>query len=384
VKIIVLMGGTSAERNVSLASGVRVADALRSAGHKVTAVDTARGPLTETAERKLRESMVGTLLPATEELERMAREALPQTVRVLPTRGDTDVVFLALHGGHGEDGTIQSLLDLTGVPYTGSGHLASALAMDKDLSKHLFRRADVQTADWVMLSNDDPGSFSIGNLGLPLIVKPSKQGSTVGLTLVKERGELPAAIAEAFRYDDEVMLEQFIAGREFTVGILGEDALPVGEIISKHEIYDYECKYTPGMAQEIFPASISEAWRDKLQDQARRAFKALKLRGYARIDFRTTEDGEPYCLEANTLPGMTQTSLIPQAAVAAGMSFPELCDRIVQLALESDYAPKGGEWEVRAAGSGRRAAGKGVKRAGVVTKGRGKRTSKAKGKREGR
>jgi D-alanine-D-alanine ligase len=377
------MGGTSAERNVSLASGVRVADALRSAGHKVAAVDTARGPLTETAERKLRESTVGTLPPATEELERMAREALPQTVRVLPERGDTDVVFLALHGGHGEDGTIQSLLDLTGVPYTGSGHLASALAMDKDLSKHLFRRADVQTADWVMLSNDDPGSFSIGNLGLPLIVKPSKQGSTVGLTLVKERGELPAAIAEAFRYDDEVMLEQFIAGREFTVGILGEDALPVGEIISKHEIYDYECKYTPGMAQEVFPASISEAWRDKLQDQARRAFKALKLRGYARIDFRMTEDGEPYCLEANTLPGMTQTSLIPQAAVAAGMSFPELCDRIVQLALESDYAPKGGEWEVRAAGAGRRGVEKGAKKAGAMTKGKGKRTAKAKGKREG-
>jgi D-alanine-D-alanine ligase len=383
------MGGTSAERNVSLASGVRVADALRSVGHKVTAVDTARGPLSETAERKLRESSVGTLPPATEELERMAREALPQTVRVLPTRGDSDVVFLALHGGHGEDGTIQSLLDLTSVPYTGSGRLASALAMDKDLSKHLFRRAEVQTADWVMLSNDDPGSFSVGNLGLPLIVKPSKQGSTVGLTLVKDRGELPAAIAEAFRYDDEVMLEQFIAGREFTVGILGDDALPVGEIISKHEIYDYECKYTPGMAQEVFPASISEGWRDKLQDQARRAFKALKLRGYARIDFRMTEDGEPYCLEANTLPGMTQTSLIPQAAVAAGISFPELCDRIVRLALQSDYATKGGEWEVRpkrAAGGGRRAAGKTTRQGTMKAKRTSKTatTTKGKGKRGAR
>jgi D-alanine-D-alanine ligase len=358
VKITVLMGGTSAERNVSLATGVRVADALRAAGHKVTAVDTARGPLSEAAEQRLRESAVGTLPPASEELERMAREALPQTVRVLPKRGETDVVFLALHGGHGEDGTIQSLLDLTGVPYTGSGHLASALAMDKDLSKHLFRRADVQTADWVMLSNDDPGSFSVEHLGLPLIVKPSKQGSTVGLTLVKERGELPASIAEAFRYDDEVMIEQFIAGREFTVGILGEDALPVGEIIPKHEIYDYECKYTPGMAQEIFPASISEAWRDRLQEQARRAFKALKLRGYARIDFRMSDDGEPYCLEANTLPGMTGTSLIPQAAAAAGITFPALCDRIVRLAVDWNYVPKaawnyapsGGDLKPRAVG----------------------------------
>lgn len=341
------MGGTSAERNVSLASGVRVTEALRTAGHKVTAVDTARGALSEAAEKKLRQSAVGTLPPATDELERMARGALPQTVRVLPKRGDTEVVFLALHGGHGEDGTLQSLLDLTGVPYTGSGHLASALAMDKDLSKHLFRRADVQTADWVMVSSADPGSFSIGSLGLPLIVKPSKQGSTVGLTLVKDRGELPAAVAEAFRYDDEVMLEQFIAGREFTVGILGDEALPVGEIISKHEIYDYECKYTPGMAQEVFPASISEAWRDRMQEQARRAFKALKLGGYARIDFRMTDDGEPYCLEANTLPGMTQTSLIPQAAAAAGISFPELCDRIVKLALASGRSPKGGDWGKR-------------------------------------
>src|ERR687895_654416 len=205
------MGGTSAERNVSLASGVRVADALRSVGHKVTSVDTARGPLSEAAERKLRESAVGTLPPATEELERMAREALPQTVRVLPERGEADVVFLALHGGHGEDGTIQSLLDLTGVPYTGSGHLASALAMDKDLSKHLFRRADVQTADWVMLSNDDPGSFKIEHLGLPLIVKPSKQGSTVGLTPARNRGERPPGMAGAFGSDAEVMVRQFIA-----------------------------------------------------------------------------------------------------------------------------------------------------------------------------
>jgi D-alanine-D-alanine ligase len=388
VKITVLMGGTSAERNVSLASGVRVAEALRSVGHEVTAVDTARGPLGKAAERKLRESAVGTLPPAADELERMAREALPQTVRVLPKGGDTDVVFLALHGGHGEDGTIQSLLDLTGVPYTGSGHLASALAMDKDLSKHLFRRADVQTADWVMLSNDDPGSFSIGNLGLPLIVKPSKQGSTVGLTLVKDRGELPASIAEAFRYDDEVMLEQFIAGREFTVGILGEEALPVGEIISKHEIYDYECKYTPGMAQEVFPASISEAWRDTLQDQARRAFKALKLRGYARIDFRVTEGGEPYCLEANTLPGMTQTSLIPQAAAAAGISFPDLCDRIVRLTLTTGRTLKGGDWEVRVGASGRQGVARAVKKTAKRIVAKGKATVsgkvKAKRKREGR
>jgi D-alanine-D-alanine ligase len=170
-------------------------------------------------------------------------------------------------------------------------------------------------------------------LGLPVVVKPSKQGSTVGLSVVKEVGKLDAAIGEAFKYDDEVMVEQFIPGRELTVGILGDEALPVGEIIPVHEIYDYECKYTAGMAREIFPADLTEEETRTVQELARRAFRALKLRGYARIDFRMSPDGVFYCLEANTLPGMTALSLIPQAAVAAGLSFPELCERIVQLAV---------------------------------------------------
>ena len=173
----------------------------------------------------------------------------------------------------------------------------------------------------------------IAALGLPVIVKPSKQGSTVGLTLVKERSAIQPAIAEAFIHDDEVMIERFIAGREMTVGILGDAALPVGEIIPKHEIYDYECKYTPGMARENFPAKISSSEAAAAQSQALLAFRALKLSGYARIDFRMTEGGTFYCLEANTLPGMTELSLIPQAAAAAGITFPELCERIVQLAL---------------------------------------------------
>ena len=169
-----------------------------------------------------------------------------------------------------------------------------------------------------------------------MIVKPSKQGSTVGLSIVKDPAELQPAIDEAFRHDDEVMIEQFIAGRELTVGILGDVALPVGEIIPKHEIYDYECKYTPGMAEEVFPAQIPSDRAREAQELARRAFQALKLRGYSRIDFRMTEEGGLFCLEANTLPGMTQTSLIPQGAAAAGISFPELCERIVMLALDED------------------------------------------------
>jgi D-alanine-D-alanine ligase len=244
---------------------------------------------------------------------------------------DADVAFLALHGGQGEDGTIQALLDMAHVRYTGSGHLSSALAMDKDLSKKLFTAAEVKTADWLMT----PATVEQveGILGLPVVVKPSKQGSTVGLSLVKKREDLAPAIEEAGKYDDEVMIERFIPGRELTVGILGDIALPVGEILPKHEIYDYECKYTAGMATEEFPAKLSREATEKVQQQALAAFKALKLRGYARIDFRLTSEGEFYCLEANTLPGMTELSLIPQGAAAMGISFPELCERIVRLAL---------------------------------------------------
>ena len=339
------MGGTSAERDVSLASGVRVAEALRSRGHEVLSVDTAHGILSAPDEQALLGGkIVKTIPPDVQALVRLNAQ-LPATLRSLP---QTEVVFLALHGGQGEDGTLQALLDLTSLPYTGSGHLASALAMDKDLSKHLFRAAGVPTADWRMtlgMGNRESG-IEGGNhdqrfadevkqaLGLPVIVKPSKQGSTVGLSIVREIGELWPAIEEAVKYDDEVMVEQFIPGRELTVGILGDEALPVGEIIPVHEIYDYECKYTPGMAREIFPADLTADETRTIQDLARRAFRALKLRGYARIDFRMSPEGVFYCLEANTLPGMTALSLIPQAAVAAGISFPELCERIVQLALD--------------------------------------------------
>ena len=335
LRITVLMGGTSSERDVSLASGIRVAEALRSRGHEVRAVDPARGEISVEEQRALASGVVvQTAPPSQDALRRMAREALPKMASTLPRAAEADVVFLGLHGGTGEDGTIQAMLDLTGVPYTGSGHLASALAMDKDLSKQLFRQSGVTTADWLMA----PVTADVveSRLGFPVIVKPSKQGSTVGLSIVRNPAGLQAAIDEALEFDDEVMVEAFIAGRELTVGILGGDALPVGEIIPKHEIYDYECKYTPGMADERFPADLTSAETARIQQEARAAFRSLKLGGYARIDFRMSQDGRFYCLEANTLPGMTQTSLIPQAAAAAGISFPELCDRIVRLAKARD------------------------------------------------
>ena len=340
MRITVLMGGTSSERDVSLASGLRIAEALRTRGHVVRAVDTAKGALSEDDERRmLAGGVVKQNPPTPEELARMTAESVADTAKRLPMRGECDVAFLALHGGSGEDGTIQALLDLARVPYTGSGHLASALAMDKDLSKHIMRAHGVGTADWLMVTagHVPPTPEHVGEtLGWPVIVKPSKQGSTVGLSIVKQPGELVPAIAEAFKHDDEVMVEAFIAGRELTVGILGGDALPVGEIVSQKEIYDYECKYTPGMAVETFPAALSADESERVQDAARRAFTALKLSGCARIDFRMTKDAEFYCLEANTLPGMTATSLVPQAAVAAGISFPELCERIAELAVSAE------------------------------------------------
>jgi D-alanine-D-alanine ligase len=342
VKLTVLLGGTSAERDVSIASGLRMAGALRERGHAVTAVDPASGVVDLDALRR----GVGAAPPTPEELERLRAGGFAATLLSLPAIREADVVVLGLHGGHGEDGTIQAMLDLAGVRYTGSGHLASALAMDKDLSKHLFRAAGVRTADWVMATADQEPRTRLRlieeaarTLGLPVVVKPSKQGSTVGLTVVKRAEELEAAVREAFRHDDEVMLERFVPGRELTVGILGGAALPVGEIIPRKEIYDYECKYTPGMAVEEFPARLEPAVAADLQAQAQRAFRALKLRGCARIDFRLSPDGESHCLEANTLPGMTETSLIPQAAAAAGLSFADLCERLVQLALEGGAAP---------------------------------------------
>ena len=336
MKITVLMGGASAERNVSLASGIRIVLALRSKGHDVIAFDPSKGPISDEEQQRLAMSAVGTEPPSLEALAVTTGGSFLPALERMPEIAGADVVFLALHGGQGEDGTLQALLDMAHIRYTGSGHLSSALAMDKELSKVLFRAAGVQTADWMMApATVDEVERSIG---FPVVVKPSKQGSTVGLSVVKERAGLEAAITEAWRYDDEVMIERFIAGRELTVGILGDQALPVGEIKPVHEIYDYECKYTAGMATEEFPAKLSAEETARVQQQALAAFKSLKLRGYARIDFRLSQSddegsgGDFYCLEANTLPGMTELSLIPQGAAAAGIPFPDLCEQIVRLA----------------------------------------------------
>jgi D-alanine-D-alanine ligase len=227
------------------------------------------------------------------------------------------------------------MLSAARVPFTGTGRLGSAIAMDKDISKRLFRVAGVPTADWVMAA--DASSSQIGALGLPVIVKPNSQGSTVGLTLVERAQDIAAAIALAEQFDTEVMLERYVPGRELTVGILDGAALSVGEIIPAHGgLFDYTSKYQVGGADEVFPAAVDAATAAHARELAVRVNAALKIDCYCRVDFRLDPHGKLWCLEANTLPGMTSGSLLPRSAAASGIDFPTLCERICALALEAD------------------------------------------------
>ena len=336
MRIAVLFGGTSQERDVSIASAAQIIPALRALGHEVYAVDTATGRLPAAAEQQLLTSHVAPAPPSVTTIAQVRAHAVSLSSAQFDI-STTDVVFLALHGGAGEDGRIQSLLDLAGMPYTGSNHIASAAAMDKDLAKRLFRSVGVPTADWLMApagAADVAQAADVDRLlGWPVVVKPGKQGSTIGLTVVRAADGLAAAIRAARAFDDEVMIEKFIPGREFTVGILASQALPVGEIFPPGEIFDYQSKYQQGGARELFPADLPPAESGQLQEYAQRAHRVLKLGAYSRIDFRRDPAGQFWCLEANSLPGMTATSLLPQAARAAGIDFPMLLERICEGAI---------------------------------------------------
>lgn len=338
MKVTVLTGGASAERNVALASAAQVVAALRRLGHEVQVVDTARGYLPAGEEAAVLGAAVGAAPPDPAQLKALEAGQLVGGLGGMPAVRHADILFLALHGGAGEDGTLQALLDVIDVPYTGSGALASGIAMDKDVSKRLFRAAGVPTADWLMAPATAEQVSRV--VGWPCIVKPSKQGSTVGLTKVTDPADLAAAIAEAYAHDDEVMIERFVPGRELTVGVLDGQALSVGEIIPRHELFDYECKYTPGMSEEIFPADLPAEIAAEAQRLALLAHDALKLGGYSRIDFRLDPEGRLWCLEANTLPGMTATSLLPQSAAAVGIPFDELVERMLLAGLRR--RPKAG------------------------------------------
>ncbi len=334
MKIAVLMGGTSAERDVSLATGREIARALRARAHRVVAIDAAGGRLIPLGGSEGESaSAIGTQPPNEGELVRLESGSLVRHLEEVPELADTDVVFVALHGGAGEDGRVQALLDLVGIPYTGSGPLGSALAMDKLVSKDLFVSAGIPTPPWLVGPVTEAAVEEVLG-GFPVVVKPSHEGSTVGVSVVRDASGMSAAIERAGRFQGPVLIERFIQGRELAVGVLGDEALPIVEIRPKHEIYDYECKYTKGMSEYEVPAPIGDAVTREVQDLAVRAHRVLRLSAYSRVDFRLDEDDAPWCLEANSLPGMTATSLLPKAARAIGVSFEELCDRIVGLALE--------------------------------------------------
>jgi D-alanine-D-alanine ligase len=322
LQVVVLRGGDSAEREVSLASAAQVEAALEEAGHQVTALD-------------------------------VRDRTLPELVTTHPAVAAAQVVFPVLHGGAGEDGTVQALLTLAGVPFVGSDRVGCTLSMDKEISKRLFRDAGIPTPDWIVAQADAGGRVTAGTLdrveaqlGLPVIVKPPSGGSTVGLTLAHNRGELEEAVPRSAAQEPRILFERYVKGRELTVGVVegagkgeGPAPLPVGEIRPAHELFDYECKYQPGMAEEIFPADLDPVLARRAQSLALEVHALLRLRHLSRIDFLLDADDRLWCLEANALPGMTANSLLPRAARAHGWSFATLCDRLVRRAAASGTPP---------------------------------------------
>ena len=342
MRVLVLAGGLSPERNVSLSSGAMVCQALRERGHQAALMDLFYGldgalngenfyeaPIPDSFKRVAREA------PDLEQLR--ASRPGPSAIGpgVLEMCARADVVYLALHGACGEDGRIQAALDLLGVPYTGSGCLGSAIAMDKDLTKRLVA-GGVTTPRWEAVSvTEENLEELVRRTKLPVVVKPIDSGSSIGVYIAKSRGELKRALEESIRLGGRTVIEQYIQGREIQVAVLGDRALPSIEIIPKEGFYDYANKYQPGAATEVCPAQIPAAWERAMGEAALAVFRAIGLSVYARADFIVTPDGTPYFLEINTLPGMTPTSLVPQEAAAAGISYGGLCETIIQKSLEA-------------------------------------------------
>jgi D-alanine-D-alanine ligase len=328
INIAVFVGGTSPEREVSKSSGKAIYQALNSLGYNCTLIDPAYG----SNQPKNDEDFF-----SAEDFSEIKNENLIKTIDS-NLMDKIDLVFLALHGKWGEDGIIQSLLELKGIKYTGSGVLSSAISMDKDLSKTIFQKNNVITPFWITIekkfNRDEAISIINSKFGYPVVIKPNDQGSTVGLSIAKNDGEIIQAIETAFKYSDLVVVEKYIPGREMTVAVLEDKPLPVLEIIPKSGFYDYESKYTSGMSEYIVPAQVTEDVFDKMQQQALTAFRSLRCKVYGRVDFRLSDDNKLFCLEVNTLPGMTETSLVPKMAKAVGISFEQLIDKIVRKSLD--------------------------------------------------
>lgn len=339
MKIAVLCGGLSNERDVSITSGSCVARALRERGHKVVLVDSFLGysgeysdanELFETEQADLRYS-VSEQAP---DLEKLLAESngIRIGANVIDICKAADICYLALHGEEGENGKLQATLDMYGIKYTGSGYIGSALAMNKELSKIQFRANGIPTPPGIIL---EERTKPYAEVGFPCVVKPCSGGSSVGTSVVYSRDEYEAAVDLAFKYESRVLVEKYIKGRELTVGIMDGKAMTVMEIIPKTGFYDYKNKYQAGLTEELCPAPLSAEDTARVKRLGEKVMQALMVDVYCRVDFLMDEtDSELYCLEANTLPGMTPTSLIPQMAAYEGMSFGEVCEKIIAVSME--------------------------------------------------
>lgn len=343
MKIVVLAGGLSPERDVSLTSGSLIANALMAAGHEVIMTDIYEGIVEDPQnivfhckEKGHRyEYEVASSAPDLSSLvdkNNGRRELIGPGVMDLCRRAD--VVFIALHGAMGENGQLQAVFDCFDICYTGSDYCGSLLAMDKDLSKKLMVHSGVPTAKWLLVDATDESVDRVDEaIGFPCFIKPVHCGSSVGVSLVESKDQWSDAIILAAQYESQIMAERRMVGREFSVGILDGKALPVIEIIPRQGFYNYENKYQKGLAEEVCPADLNEEQNDRISEYALKVHRLLRLGSYARIDFILDRDGQFYCLEANTLPGMTPTSLLPQEAAAVGIDYQTLCDKIVHMAL---------------------------------------------------
>ena len=340
MKIIVLAGGTSTERDVSLSSGSMIYRALKANGHQAMLLDVYLGYEGETEGIFERDTdwaaeigSVSEKNPDLAEIKALRKDGGKSFFgpNVLKLCQMADCVFMALHGANGEDGKIQACFELLGIPYTGTDFVSSAMAMDKGITKDLFKAYGISTPAGIRLSK---GETEQEKIPYPCIVKACCGGSSVGVCIARDEAEYEAAKAEAFRYDNEVVIEQYIEGREFSVGVMDGKALPVIEIAPKVGFYDYKNKYQAGSTVETCPAELSEEKTRELQQAAELVFKALRLKSYARMDFRMNTWGEIFCLEANTLPGMTPVSVLPQEAAVLGMDFAALCEKILSMAVK--------------------------------------------------
>jgi D-alanine-D-alanine ligase len=340
MKVAVLAGGTSTERDVSLSTGTMIYKALKNKGHKTVLLDVYLGY--EGNARNVFDidrdwtagigSSVKESNPDINQIKALRKNASDSFFgeNVLDICSAADIVFIALHGENGEDGKVQAAFDLMGIKYTGTDYTSSALAMDKAITKEIFSYYNIPTPKGIHVKKGEAYDWNM----YPCIVKVSCGGSSVGVSIAQSGDEMDAALANAFNYGDEVIIEQFIKGREFSIGVIDKKALPIIEIAPLVSFYDYKNKYQPGSTIETCPAVLDEIITSKMQKIAEDVFAALRIKTYARMDFILSEANEIYCLEANTLPGMTPTSLLPQEAKAIGMDFEALCEKIIEISLK--------------------------------------------------